>query len=213
MNDIDTNLLNAIIFTISLEADMKRILSSVLMLMLSSVVVAEDKDVFVANNGITLINVPADKSVSRATFDSSFDIKSVSYETQARTASDSYLMHCFSKKKKDSTNYERMDKDTKHFCLNETGQKLAPGLADLKFPDFKVVKEIIKNKHIRAISVAMKGKNTVISTLTDQSSIPNLKLAKNNIKINQDKDYIYTYYSFNPNTGEILNGSIYEYYY
>ncbi len=192
---------------------MKRILISILMLVLSSVVFAEEKDVFVANNGIMLINVPADKSVSRATFDSEFDLKSVSYETQARTASDSYLMHCFSKKKKDSSNYEKMDKDTKHFCLNETGQKLAPGLANLKFPDFKVVREIIKNKHIRAISVAMKGKNTVISTLTDQSSVPNLKLEPKNLKMNKDKDYVYTYYSFNPNTGELLNGSIYEYYY
>ena len=82
---------------------MKRILSSILMLVLSSIVFAEEKDVFVANNGIMLINVPADKSVSIATFDSEFDLKSVTYETQARTASDSYLMHCFSKKKKDSS--------------------------------------------------------------------------------------------------------------
>lgn len=176
---------------------------------MSSATIAAPSNVFVANNGIQLINIPADQSVLQATIGSEFNTESISYKTYARKADDKYLMHCFTKKKKDSNNYFKMDDGTHHICLNETGKELPKGVGETQFSDFKVIKENINNKHIQAISVFLKGQNNVMSTLTDKSSIPNIAYTKQEL---EDKDYVYTYYSFDPSNGEILNGKIYEYY-
>jgi len=177
---------------------------------ISSIAMADEPKVFTADNGVQLINVPANKTVKLATFGGLFEAASISYETEDRTATDKYLMHCFARKKKDSNNYLKMDIGTNHVCLNETGKDLDKGLGKLQFADFKVIKEKISNKDIKSIKVNIKGQNNVMSTLTDNSSIPNLSFGK---KEAANNDYVYTYYSFDPNTGDILNGKIYEYYY
>lgn len=182
----------------------------VLLCAISTIALADEQKVFVAENGVQLIDIPADKSVKIATFGGDFEETSLNYETETRKTTDQYLMHCFTRKKKDSNNYLRMADDTNHVCLNETGKELAKGLGQLQFADFKVVKEKINNKDITAIKVNMKGKNNVMSTLTDSSSIPNLAFGKKELS---NSDYVYTYYSFNPSTGDILNGKIYEYSY
>jgi len=177
---------------------------------MSSIAIADESKVFTADNGIQLINIPADQSVKMATFGGSFEAGSIQYETQARKETDPYLMHCFDRKKKDSNNYLRMAPDTNHVCLNETGKELAKGLGQLQFADFKVIKEKIKNKDIKTIKVNLKGKENVISTLTNNSSIPNLAFGKKEVS---NSDYVYTYYSFDPSNGDIVNNKIYEYSY
>lgn len=172
--------------------------------------IADEPKVFTADNGIQLINIPADKTVKMATFGGKFEAESLQYVEEARKPSDPYLMHCFARKKKDSNNYLRMAPDTHHVCLNETGKELAKGLDQLQFAEFKVIKEQIKNKDIKTIKVNLKGQENVISTLTNNSSIPNLAFGK---KEESNNDYVYTYYSFDPSNGNILNGKIYEYYY
>lgn len=177
---------------------------------MSSIAIADESKVFIADNGVQLINIPADKSVKLASFGGLFEAASIQYETEARKATDPYLMHCFARKKKDSNNYLRMAPDTNHVCLNETGKELAKDLGHLQFADFKVIKEKIKNKDIKTIKVNLKGQNNVMSTLTDNSAIPNLSFGKKEVSNN---DYVYTYYSFDPSNGDIVNNKIYEYYY
>jgi hypothetical protein len=177
---------------------------------MSSMAMADEQKVFTADNGIQLINIQADKSIKMATFGGAFKADSLQYVEEARKPTDPYLMHCFARKKKDSNNYLRMAPDTHHVCLNETGKDLAKGLGQLQFADFQVVKEQINNKDIKTIKVNMKGENNVMSTLTDNSSIPKLSFGKKELA---NSDYVYTYYSFDPSNGNILNGKIYEYYY
>lgn len=177
---------------------------------ISSMAIADEQKVFTADNGIQLINIAADKSIKTASFGGSFDADSIQYVEESRKPTDPYLMHCFSRKKKDSNNYISMAPDTHHVCLNETGKALAKGLDKLQFADFKVIKEKVTNKDIKTIKVNMKGENNVMSTLTDNSSIPNLAFTK---KERSNSDYVYTYYSFDPSDGHIVNGKIYEYYY
>jgi hypothetical protein len=185
---------------------------SVMMMLcaMSSVAMADEQKVFTADNGIQLINIQADKSIKMATFGGEFEASSLQYVEEARKPNDPYLMHCFARKKKDSNNYLRMAPDTHHVCLNETGKDLEKGLGQLQFADFQVVKEKINNKDIKTIKVNMKGENNVMSTLTDNSSIPKLSFGKKELA---NSDYVYTYYSFDPSNGNILNGKIYEYYY
>lgn len=177
---------------------------------MSSMAIADESNVFVADNGIQVINIPADQSVKIASFGGTFEAASIQYQTEARKDTDKYLMHCFERKKKDSDNYMRMANDTNHICLNETGNIMPKGLGELQFAEFKVIKEKINNKDIKTIKVNLKGENNVMSTLTDHSSIPNLAFGKKELSNN---DYIYTYYSFDPSNGDIINGKIYEYYY
>lgn len=177
---------------------------------ISSIAMADEPKVFTADNGIKIINIPADKTVKVATFGGVFEAESISYETEGRTVNDKYLMHCFARKKKDSNNYLKMDVGTNHICLNETGKDITNDLGKLQFADFKVIKEKISNKDIKAIKVNIKGQDNVISTLTEKSAMPSLSFGKKELANN---DYVYTYYSFDPNTGDILNGKIYEYYY
>ena len=182
----------------------------ILLCSMSSIAIANESKIFIAANGVQLINVPADKSVKVASFGGSFEANSLQYVEEVRKPADPYLMHCFSRKKKDSNNYLRMAPDTNHACLNETGKDLAKDLGKLKFADFEVVKEKITNKDIKTIKVNIKGENNVMSTLIDNSSIPNLSFSKKELA---NSDYVYTYYSFDPSNGDILNGKIYEYYY
>lgn len=79
-------------------------------------------DIFVANNGVTLINIPEDQSVKTASFSADFDLNKVKYDIVKRNKDDKYLMHCFTKKERLSNDYINWSEKSQHICLNETGK-------------------------------------------------------------------------------------------
>lgn len=165
-------------------------------------------DIFVANNGVTLINIPEDQSVKTASFSADFDLNKVKYDIVKRNKDDKYLMHCFTKKERLSNDYINWSEKSQHICLNETGKKLQPNISKIVFPDFKIVKQDLGKKSVGNLVVNFKGRNTVISTLTNNSNLPVLNFDNNS----SNKNFVYSYYSFDPNNGELVNGTIYEYY-